>query len=98
MFYLGDHLRQFHRLSGVEKKHWFQQAKFYSLSPQEIPSEMSHQETHPYDDFKFRHTFRMIVVGPTECVKTYFVEQLLTKPFIYYPTQKPRKITWFYSQ
>lgn len=40
----------------------------------------------------------MIIVGPTECGKTYFVEQLLTEPCIYYPTKKPRTITWNYSQ
>ena len=40
----------------------------------------------------------MIILGPTECGKTYFVEQLLTRPCLKYPTQKPRKISWFYSQ
>ena len=39
-----------------------------------------------------------MVVGPTECGKTHFVKQLLTKPCIKYPTRKPRKIVWFYSQ
>lgn len=96
--YLGDHLRQVHQLSRSKKKHWFQLAKFCSLSPQESPSEISHQETRPYENFKFHHIFRMIIVDPTECGKTYFVEQLLTRPCLKYPTQKPRKISWFYSQ
>ena len=98
LYYLGDHLRQVSQLSGSEKKDWFRQAKFCSLSPQEVASEMPYRESRPYDDFKFHHTFRMMVVGPTECGKTHFVKQLLTKPCIKYPTRKPRKIFWFYSQ
>ena len=98
LYYLGDHLRQVSQLSGSEKKDWFRQAKFCSLSPQEVASEIPYRESRPYDDFKFHHTFRMMVVGPTECGKTLFVKQLLTKPCIKYPTRKPRKIVWFYSQ
>lgn len=89
LYYLGDHLRQVHQLSVSKKKHWFQLVKFCSLSPQESPSEISHQETRPYENFKFHNTFRMIIVGPTECGKTYFVEHLLTRPCVKYPTQKP---------
>ena len=58
---------------------------------------MMHRETCPYHDFKFHCTFRMMVVGPTECGKTHFVKQLLTKPCIKYPTRKPKKIVWFHS-
>ena len=65
LYYLGDHLRQVHQLSGSEKKDWFRQAKFCSLTPQESPSEMMYRETCPYHDIKFHHTFRMMVVGLT---------------------------------
>ena len=36
-------------------------------------------ETKPYLEFKFSHMFSMLVVGPIQCGKTYFVEQLLTR-------------------
>ena len=49
-------------------------------------------ETKPYPDFKVNHMFSMLVVGPSQCGKTYFVEQLLTKPCVKYPSEKPRRI------
>ena len=52
----------------------------------------------PYPDFKFNHMFSMLVVGPTQCGKTYFVEQLLTKNCIKYPSKKSTRIYWFYNQ
>ena len=55
-------------------------------------------ETKLYPDFQFNHMFSMLVVGPTQCGKTYFVEQLLTTPCIRYPSKKPRHITWYYNQ
>jgi len=55
-------------------------------------------ETKPYSEFKFNHMFSMLVVGPSQCGKTYFVEELLTKPCIHYPNKKPRRIEWFYNQ
>ena len=33
-------------------------------------------ETKAYSEFQFNHMFSMLVVGPTQCGKTYFVEQL----------------------
>lgn len=33
-------------------------------------------ETKAYSEFQFNHLFSMLVVGPTQCGKTYFVEQL----------------------
>ena len=42
--------------------------------------------------------FSMLVVGPTQCGKTYFVEQLLTKNCIKYPSKKCTRIYWFYNQ
>ena len=55
-------------------------------------------ETTVYPDFKFNHMFSMLVVGPSQCGKTYFVEQLFTKNCIKYPSKKPRGIYWFYNQ
>ena len=55
-------------------------------------------ETKPYEDFKFNHMFSMLVVGPSQCGKTYFVEQLPTIPCVKYPNKKPRRIEWFYNQ
>ena len=55
-------------------------------------------EKQPYPEFKFHHTFSMLVVGPTQCGKTYFVQQLLTKNCIEYPGEKSTQIYWFYNQ
>ena len=55
-------------------------------------------ETSPYPDFKFNHMFSMLVVGPSQCGKTSFVEQLLKKNCIKYPSKKQRRIFWFYNQ
>ena len=55
-------------------------------------------ETKPYPEFEFNHMFSMLVVGPSQCGKTYFVEELLTKPCVKYPSKKPRRIEWFYNQ
>ena len=42
--------------------------------------------------------FSMLVVGPSQCGKTHFVEQLLTKNCVKYPSKKPKRIYWFYNQ
>ena len=55
-------------------------------------------ETQPYPEFKFHHTFSMLVVGPKQCGKTYFVQQVLTKNCIEYLSEKPTQIYWFYNQ
>ena len=55
-------------------------------------------EKQSYPEFKFHHTFSMLVVGPTQCGKTYFVQQLLTKNCIEYPGEKSTQIYWFYNQ
>ena len=55
-------------------------------------------ETQPYPEFKFHHTFSMLVVGPTQCGKTYFVQQVLTKNCIKYLSEKSTQIYWFYNQ
>ena len=55
-------------------------------------------ETSPYPDYKFNHMFSMLVVGPTQCGKTYFVEQLLTKNCVKYPSKEQTRIFWLYNQ
>ena len=55
-------------------------------------------ETKPYPDLKLNHMFSMLVVGPSQCGKTYFVEQLLTNNCLKYPSKKPRRIYRFYNQ
>ena len=46
----------------------------------------------------FRHKFSLLVVGPTECGKTVFVEKILKTGRIIYESKKPRRIWWYYSQ
>ena len=55
-------------------------------------------ETRPYPDFKFNHMFSMLVVGPSQCGKTHFVEKILTENCIHYPNKKKKHIYWFYNQ
>ena len=55
-------------------------------------------ETQTYPEFRFQHMFSMLVVGPSQSGKTYFVQQLLTKNCIEYPCEKPLHVYWFYSQ
>ena len=54
-------------------------------------------ETQAYPEFKFHHTFSMLVVGPTQCGKTCFVQHLLTKNCIEYPSEKSTQNYWFYN-
>ena len=42
--------------------------------------------------------FSMCEVGPSQGGKTFFVEQLPTVPCVRYPSEKPRRIFWFYNQ
>ena len=55
-------------------------------------------ETTLYPDFKFNHMFSMLVVGPSQCGKTHFVEKILTENCIHYPNTKPNHIDWYYNQ
>ena len=52
----------------------------------------------PYPDFTFNHMFSMLVVGPSQCGKTYFVQKMLTEHCIQYPNKKRMRITWYYNQ
>ena len=147
LFYLGDHLRQVHQLSGAEKKNLLKSAVFspttsrglpymspypfwrmpqYTMNSQLLPPSKENLttiqtpnlsqsmkpksqkvtkietsqclETQPYPEFKFHHTFSMVIVGPTQCGKTYFVQQVLTKNCIQYLSEKSTQIYWFYNQ
>ena len=55
-------------------------------------------ETKSYPDFKFNHMFSMLVVGPSQCGKTYFVEKVFTENCIQFPDNKPQQIIWLYNQ
>ena len=49
-------------------------------------------------EFNFRHTFSLLVVGPTKSGKTYFVQQILENSRIVYEEQKSIRIFWYYNQ
>ena len=55
-------------------------------------------ETQAFPEFMFQHMFSMLVVGPSQSGKTYFVQHLLTKNCIQYPCQKPIWVYWYYNQ
>ena len=54
--------------------------------------------TKPYPEFNFRHKFSILVVGPTQSGKTYFVQQILKHNRIVYEEQKSIRIFWCYNQ
>ena len=54
--------------------------------------------TKPYSKFNFRHKFLLLVVGPTQSGKTYFVQQILEHNRIVYEEQKSTDIFWYYNQ
>ena len=147
LFYLGDHLRQVHKLSSEERQPLLKSAVFspttsrgfpyispypfwgmpqYTMNSQLLPPSIENSttiqtpnlsqsmkpkqpkvaklpttnclETQPYPEFKFNHMFSMVIVGPTQCGKTYFMQQVLTKNCIQYPSEKSTQIYWFYNQ
>ena len=49
-------------------------------------------------EFNFRHKFSLLVVGPTQSGKTYFVQQVLENNRIVYEEQKSIRIFWYYNQ
>ena len=49
-------------------------------------------------EFNFRHKFSLLVVGPTQSGKTYFVQQILENNRIVYEEQKSIRIFWYYNQ
>ena len=53
----------------------------------------------PYPNFRLRHKFSMMVVGPSMSGKSYFVKELLERDRIEYEDYRKRsKIHWFYGQ
>ena len=94
---LSEHLRQVHHLSSDERQLYLKNATFsQSFSP--ILYASGCLEIQPYPEFKFQHPASMMVVGPTQSGKSYFVEQLLSSKRIKYPSRKTTKIQWFYTQ
>ena len=51
-----------------------------------------------YPEFNFRHKFSLLVVGPTQSGKTYFVQQILKHNRTVYEEQKSICIFWYYNQ
>ena len=49
-------------------------------------------------EFNFRHEFSLLVAGPTQSGKTYFVQQILKHNRIVYEEQKSIRIFWYYNQ
>ena len=49
-------------------------------------------------EFNFHHKFSLLVVGPTQSGKTYFVQQILENNRIVYEEQKSTRIFWYYNQ
>ena len=54
--------------------------------------------TKPCPEFNFRHKVSLLVVGPTQSGKTYFVHQILENKRIVYEEQKSIRIFWYYNQ
>ena len=54
--------------------------------------------TKPCPEFSFRHKFSLVVVGPTQSGKTYFVQQILGSNRIVYEDQNIVRIFWCYNQ
>ena len=45
-------------------------------------------ETKAYPEFMFRHKFSLLVISPTQCGRTFFVEKILTTYRILYESKK----------
>ena len=54
--------------------------------------------TKPCPEFNFRHKFSLLVVGPTQSGKTYFVQHILENNRIVYEEKKSIRISWYYNQ
>ena len=55
-------------------------------------------ETKLYPGFNFRHKFLLLVVGPAQSGKTYFVQQILKNNRIVYEEQTNIPIFRYYNQ
>ena len=49
-------------------------------------------------EFNSRHKFSLLVVGPTQSGRTYFVQQILENNRIVYEEKKSIRIFWYYNQ
>ena len=63
-----------------------------------VPNLRAPLTTTPYLEFYFRHKFSLLVVGPTQSGKTYFVQQISEHNRIVYKEQKSIRIFWCYNQ
>ncbi len=54
--------------------------------------------TKHYPEFNFRHKFSLLVVGPSESGKTYFVQQILENNRIAYEEKRSIRILCCYNQ
>jgi septin family protein len=63
-----------------------------------IPRVRASLTTKPYPEFNFRHKFSLLVVGPSQSGKTYFVQQILENNRIVYEEQRSIRILWCYNQ
>lgn len=103
---LSEHLRQVHFLSCNERQSYLKKALFstpfsHGTSSAPIPSLVLRNncmETKAYPNFKFKHPCMMMVVGPTQSGKTYFVENMHTHSCFTFPEKKQKRIHWFYNQ
>ena len=70
----------------------------YSLPTKKPKTAQASLTTKPYPEFNFRHKFSLLVVGPSQSGKTYFVQQILENNRIVYDEQKRIRIFWYYNQ
>jgi hypothetical protein len=56
----------------------------YSLPTKKPKTAQASLTTKPYPEFNFRHKFSLLVVGPSQSGKTYFVQQILENNRIVY--------------
>ena len=70
----------------------------YSLPTKKPKTAQASLTTKPYPEFNFRHKFSLLVVGPSQSGKTYFVQQILENNRIVYDEQKGIRIFWYYNQ
>jgi hypothetical protein len=71
--------------------HWY-------LGTKTVPKVTASLNAKPYLEFNFRHKFSLSVVCPTQCRKTYFVQQILKNNRIMYEEQRSIRILWCYKQ
>ena len=63
-----------------------------------VPKVTASLTTMPYPEFNFGHKFSLMVVGPSQSGKTYFVQQMLENNRIVYDEQRNIRILWCYNQ